>query len=378
MTSSTPEPGSRGPHRPALRPRLRHGHRIRHGAARAQRGHDPVHLRQEGRARVPAGVAAQGLPALADAPRTPVGEAASPADRLPGHLLLLRAEGTAGPEVHRRGGPEAPGDLREARHSPARAGPAGRRRRGCGVRQRLRHHHLQGQAVRGRRHLLLLLRSRAGAPGTRPQVPRNRRPLPGQLLRGAELRGVHRRLLRLHPEGRPLPDGTVDVLPDQPGQDRPVRAHADHCRRGQPRQLPRGLHGPPARREPAARGRGRTGGPQGRHHQVLDRAELVSRRRGRPGRHLQLRHQARRLPGRELAHLLDPGRGRFRHHLEVPQLHTARRELRRRVLLRGRHQQPAAGRHRHQDDPHRPQHPQHDRVQGHFGRPGAERLSRAS
>ena len=34
----------------------------------------------------------------------------------------------------------------------------------------------------------------------------------------------------------------------------------------------------------------------GRRGQVLDGAELVPRRRGRQGRHLQLRHQARRLP----------------------------------------------------------------------------------
>ena len=30
-----------------------------------------------------------------------------------------------------------------------------------------------------------------------------------------ELGGLQRRLVRLHPEGRPLPDGAVDLLPDQ-------------------------------------------------------------------------------------------------------------------------------------------------------------------
>ena len=99
-------------------------------------------------------------------------------------------------------------------------------------------------------------------------------------------------------------------------------------------------------------------------------------RRGRPRRHLQLRHQARRMPGRQLADLLDPGGNRLGHHLEVSQLHPARRELGGRVLLGGGHQQPAAGRHRHQDDPHRPQYPQHHRLQGHFGGPGAEHLPR--
>jgi hypothetical protein len=37
----------------------------------------------------------------------------------------------------------------------------------------------------------------------------------GQLLRGAELGGLQRRLVRLHPEGRALPDGAVDLLPHQ-------------------------------------------------------------------------------------------------------------------------------------------------------------------
>ena len=54
--------------------------------------------------------------------------------------------------------------------------------------------------------------------------------------------------------------------------------------------------------------------------------------------------------------LLDPGRDRLRHHLEVPELHPAGRRLRRRVLLGRPDQQLPAGRHRHQDDPHRQEH----------------------
>ncbi len=110
--------------------------------------------------------------------------------------------------------------------------------------------------------------------------------------------------------------------------------------------------------------------------QVLDGAELVPRRRARPRRNLQLRHQARRLPRRELEDLLDAGRDGLGDHLEVSELHPARRELGRRVLLgRGREQLPA-GRHRHEDDPHRPQHAQHDRLEGHLGGPRPELLSR--
>ena len=113
-----------------------------------------------------------------------------------------------------------------------------------------------------------------------------------------------------------------------------------------------------------------------RHHQVLHRPELVSRRQGRQGRHLQLRHQARALQGAALQDHLDPGRDRVGDHLEVPELHPAGRRLGRRVLLGRGHEQPAAGRHRHQDDPPREEHPQHHRVEGDLGRARPEHLPR--
>ena len=111
-------------------------------------------------------------------------------------------------------------------------------------------------------------------------------------------------------------------------------------------KLPRRLHRAAARRKPASRGCGRTGGAGERGDQILDGAELVPGRRRRARRHLQFRHQARRLPGRQLEDLLDPSRDRLRHHLEVPELHPRGRQLGRRVLLRGHYQQPAAGRYR--------------------------------
>ena len=70
-------------------------------------------------------------------------------------------------------------------------------------------------------------------------------------------------------------------------------------------------------------------------------------------RHLQLRDQARRLPRAAVEDFLDAGGDGFGDHLEVPQLHPARRRLGRRVLLGGADQPQAAGRHRHEDDPHR-------------------------
>ena len=53
------------------------------------------------------------------------------------------------------------------------------------------------------------------------------------------------------PPGRALPDGALDLFPHQREEYRPVRAHADHRRRGRLCQLSRRLHGAPARREPA-------------------------------------------------------------------------------------------------------------------------------
>ncbi len=80
------------------------------------------------------------------------------------------------------------------------------------------------------------------------------------------------------------------------------------------------------------------------------------RRRERQGRHLQFRHQARRLPRRPLEDFLDAGRDRFGHHLEISVLHPARRQFGRRILFHRHRQQFPAGRHRHQDDPSRQEH----------------------
>ena len=52
------------------------------------------------------------------------------------------------------------------------------------------------------------------------------------------------------------------------------------------------------------------------------------------------------------------------------------RSLGRRILLGGRHLQAAAGRHGHQDAPHRQKHPQHHYLQGHFGPAWPKHLSR--
>ena len=53
--------------------------------------------------------------------------------------------------------------------------------------------------------------------------------------------------------------------------------------------------------------------------EVLDSAELVSRRQRRQGRHLQFRHQARQVRGRQLEDFVDAGRNRLGDYLEISQ-----------------------------------------------------------
>ncbi len=309
----------------------------------------------------------RGLPSLAHDGRAEVAERQVSEDRFPGDHLLLGAEAEEARQ-HRSGRSGAPAHVREARRADERAGEACRCRRRRRFRQRVGRHHVQGKARRGRHPVLLDLGSRAEASGNRPQVPGDRGPVERQLLRGAQLGGVHRRLVLLHPEGRQVPDGPVDVLPHQHAGLRAVRAHADHRRGRRVGVVPRRLHGAEVRHQSAPCGGRRARRAGARRHQVLDGAELVRGRRERRGRHLQLRHQARAVQGRRLAHLVDAGRDRIGDHVEVPELRAARRQLGRRVLLGRAHQQPPAGRHGDQDGPHRPQHAEHDRQQGDLGR----------
>ena len=295
-------------------------------------------------------------------------------------------------DLARRGRSGNPEDLREARHSAARAGnPRGRRapnatarratpafaRRGRrGVRFGLGRHDLQGGAEEGRRDLHADLGGAARASRAGEEVSRHGRAGDRQFLRHAQLGGVLRRLVRLRAAGRALPDGALDLFPHQREEHRPVRAHADHRRQGLLRELPRRLHRADARREPAPRRGGRAGRARRRRDQVFDRAELVPGRRRRQGRHLQLRHQARRLPRRALEDFLDPGRDRLGDHLEVSELHPARRQFARRVLFDRHLERPPAGRQRHQDDAPRQEHEEPHHLQGHRGRPLGQHLSR--
>jgi Fe-S cluster assembly protein SufB len=82
-------------------------------------------------------------------------------------------------------------------------------------------------------------------------------------------------------------------------------------------------------RESAPRRCSRAGGARQRPDQVLDGPELVRRRRRGPGRHLQLRHQARQVRGAAVEDFLDPGGDGLSHHLEVSERDPPGRRRRR-------------------------------------------------
>ena len=118
------------------------------------------------------------------------------------------------------------------------------------------------------------------------RVLRDDHPVQRQQARGAELRGLVGRLVRLRPAGRARRDAAAGLLPHQHREHGPVRADADHRRRGLLRALRRGLHGADlVDRLAALRGR-RADRQAGRADPLHDRAELVAER-------LQPRHQAR-------------------------------------------------------------------------------------
>ena len=125
-----------------------------------------------------------------------------------------------------------------------------------------------------------------GIPRDLPQVLRHRRPGRGQQVLRAQRRSVVGWVIRVRPEGRRGPAPAAGLLPDQRREHRPVRAHADHGRRGCQGPLHRGLHGPDLRhRVPPRRGR-RGHRPARRQGPLHDHPELVERR-------LQPRDQAR-------------------------------------------------------------------------------------
>ena len=92
------------------------------------------------------------------------------------------------------------------------------------------------------RHLPRHRHRPARARGPVPRVLRHGHPGRRQQVRRAEHRGVVRRLVHLRAEGRARRHPAAGLLPDQHREHGPVRADADHRRRGLLRALRRGLH----------------------------------------------------------------------------------------------------------------------------------------
>ena len=210
----------------------------------------------------------------------------------------------------------------------------------------------------------------ARARGARQAVLRHDHPAERQQVRGAELGGLVGRLVHLRAAGRPRRDAAAGLLPDQRREHGPVRAHADHRRRGRVRALRRGLHGADLLVRLAALGGGRDHRQAARALPLHDDPELVEQR-------LQPRHQARRrLRGR------DDGVGRREPRLEaddeVPgDLADGRARPRRGALDRVRRHGPAPGRGR-QVRPRRAAHDVGDHLEVDLEERRPRRLPRAA
>ena len=228
--------------------------------------------------------------------------------------------------------------LRPAGHpGGGEAAPGRRRRRAVRVRGRLppdpRGPRGAGRHLPGHRHRA------ARAPGALRGVLRLGHPGRRQQVLRAEHRGVVGRLVHLRAAGRARRHPAAGLLPDQHREHGPVRAHADHRRRGRLRALRRGLHRADLQvRLAALRGR-RDHRQEGRPLPLHDHPELVEQR-------LQPGHQAGQGRGRR-----DHGVGRRQHRLqgddEVPVgVADGRARQGRGALDRVRRRGPAPGRRR--------------------------------
>ena len=109
-------------------------------------------------------------------------------------------------------------------------------------------------------------------------VLRHDHPAQRQQVRRAQHGRVVGRVVHLRAAGRAGRHPAAGVLPHQRREHGPVRADADHRRRGQLRALRRGLLGPDLHQRLAALGGGRDRGEEGRAGPVHDDPELVDQR----------------------------------------------------------------------------------------------------
>ena len=276
-------------------------HRIRQGPEGPDRGHRPLHLGEEGRARMDARMAARRLSPLADHARADLGA----------RRLLRRSTirtSTTTPRRSSKAGPKSLDEvdpemletyeklgipLREQEMLPASAQAARTARRGRqrlrprrgrrGVRFRLGRHHLQGGARQGRRHLLPISEAMREHPELVKKYLGTVVPVTDNFFATLNSAVFSDGSFVYVPPGVRCPMELSTYFRINEQQHRPVRAHADHRRQGLLCELSRRLHRADARREPAACRGGRADRARRRRDQVFDRAELVSGRRGRQG-----------------------------------------------------------------------------------------------
>ena len=218
----------------------------------------------------------------------------------PGRLLLRRAQGRSREaEKPGRGRSRAAGDLREARHSAARSRrcwPASRWMR-CSTRFRS-----PPPSRRSSNEAGVIFCPISEAIREYPELVKKYLgtvvPVTDNFFATLNSAVFSDGTFVYVPKGVRCPMELSTYFRINASEDRPVRAHADHRRRRRLCLLSRRLHRAQARREPAACRGGRAGGAGRCRDQIFHRAELVSGRREWQGRHLQFRHQARRLPRR--------------------------------------------------------------------------------
>ena len=193
--------------------------------------------------------------------------------RLPGHLLLHQAHRRSGRRVGRPARADE-GHLREARHPRGRAQVPGRRDRAVRVRSRLPPQPGgpgdPGDPVLRHGHRA------AGVPRVCQAVLRHGHPARRQQVRRAQLGRVVGRLVHLRAAGRRVRDAAAGLLPHQRRERRPVRADADHRRRGRQGALHRGLLGAGVHHRLAALGRRRDRREAQRPGHLHDHPELVA------------------------------------------------------------------------------------------------------
>ena len=214
--------------------RLRHRHRVGHDPEGLDRRHRPSHLGEEERAGVDARVSAEGVPPLAE------DEASRSTGRTSRTRRSIFRTSSTTPRRSRRRRRRA--WTRSIRNCCARSRSSASRspsRRSSRTSRSMR----SSTRSRSRRPTRRSSRSTASSSARSPRRSQDYPelikkylgsvvPVERQLLRGAQLRGLLRRLVRLHSEGRPLPDGAFDLLPHQHAGVGTVRAHADRRRRG--------------------------------------------------------------------------------------------------------------------------------------------------